>query len=83
MRYYPSDGPTPEQELASDYESLREHCDKLEDIVLKMVEINDPTQDVADAVSFYDAWCREATALLHKPSVQRLPAAVEDDENPF
>lgn len=85
MSYYgdPSEGPTPEQEAAWDYQNLREYTDRFIELVRRMVEIGDPTMDVADGVSFYDAWCKEAEALLPKPSAPRQPLPLPDDGDPF
>lgn len=86
MGYYgdPTEGPTPEQEAAAwDYEDLRRYCHKLEGIILEMVEIEDPTIDVADGVSFYHAWRKAAEALLPKPSKPIQPPPTSDNEEPF
>lgn len=89
MSYYSEpDGPTPEQEAAWDYEDLRRYTYKLQGLIEEMVEIGDPLMDVADAVSFYDAWCKAATALLPKPSAkiepyQPTPYIERDDGEPF
>lgn len=88
-RYSEPDGPSPEQEAAMDYDNLRDYCHSLEALIRSMVEAKDPLMDVADAVSFYDAWCKEAIELLPKPRDPNYkpyvpaPYLPRDDGEPF
>ena len=91
MSYYndPYDGPSPMDELASDYEHLREYCDKLETLILTLIE-NEPADTAADGVTVLEVWRKEARELfgLDRPKPQPVtltpPVWGEcDDDLPF